>query len=56
MLFTLWTLSHLWCHVLQGAGEGLRAGTDAGQPFARPKVRDFDDAAVGVHQDIVTLQ
>lgn len=35
--------------------EGLRAGVDACQALGRPKVRDLQDAAVGVDQHVVPL-
>ena len=47
---------YLWRHVLEGAGEGLSAGTDAGQALARAEVWDLDDPAVRVHQHVVPLQ
>ena len=40
---------------LQRAGEGGRVGADPGQPLGGAKVRDLNDAAVRVDQDVVAL-
>ncbi len=51
-----YSYTYLGGHVLQGAGEGLCAWTDAGQPLARTKVGYLHHAAVRVHQHVVTLR
>lgn len=50
-------------HLATGGGsvreptcEGLGAGIDPGQPLGRAKIRYLQDAAVGVDEDIITLQ
>jgi hypothetical protein len=47
---------YLGGHVLEGAGECLCAGADAGQSLARTKVGYLHHAAVRVHQHVVTLR
>lgn len=49
-------LCNILCACVCGTCEGLRARIDAGQPLGRAKIRDLQDAAVGVDENVVALR